>query len=88
MVTPHYDFIDEDNKLLLQQWRLNSFNVARILMKNGKLKECSIELTLSVFFGSFTRLAQNAFAGHFTITSKDVEAMTSILWQALGAVDK
>jgi len=84
LVTSHHDFIDEDNKLHMQKWRLNSFNVVRLLMNNGKLKEQSIEMALSVFFGSFIRLAQNAFAGHITITSREVEAMESILWQSLG----
>ena len=68
----------------MQQWRLNSLNVVRLLMKNGKLKDQSIEMALSVFFGSFIRLAQNAFAGHITITSREVEAMSAILWESLG----
>jgi AcrR family transcriptional regulator len=88
LVTSHHDFIDEDNKLQMQQWRLNSFNVVRLLMNSGKLKEQSIEMTLSIFFGSFIRLAQNAFAGHITITSREVEAMASILWESLGKEDE
>jgi hypothetical protein len=52
-------------------------------MKNGKLREQSIEMTLSIFFGSFIRLAQNAFAGHITITGREVEAMAAILCDSL-----
>ena len=57
-------------------------------MKNGKIREQSVELALSVFLGSFTRLALNSFAGHLTVTIKDLQSMTSILWRALGTEDK
>lgn len=88
LVTPHYDFIDEENKLLLQQRRLHAFNVVRLLMKHEKIKEQSVELVVSIFIGSFTRLAMNSFAGHLSITTKDLHAMTAILWRALGTDEK
>ena len=88
LVTPHYDFIDEDNKLRLQQRRLDTFNVVRLLMKSGKIREQSVELVHSIFIGSFTRLAISSFAGHLSVTNKDLQLMTAILWRALGTEEK
>jgi hypothetical protein len=78
----HHEFIDERNKLLKQQLRLESCQLIERMQSRKQIRPINPNIAIAMFFGSFARFIVQATEGHSTPTQKDLQALAETLWIA------